>query len=689
VANPTTAKPSTPEWDSAANPNLQFLCPFVSGGQARDLVGNVPARGYDSYSGVCCGSAPIPTTATFGGVTGQATLKWGMGSQGLLWPGRSWASGATVATNRTFAIVLRHYFSAGQAIYSGTTVTQILTVGADGNNLAIALSYTANGVVTWGFWRSSGFFSSGQVLTAGTWYALALTCTSSTGRLFNLYDYTAQSATAQSSVTDTSSYSNSFGSNDNSVAIIQPQSTAAYGGALVEVYAAALANETWDTGANTRFADWYADPCLWGRGSYAPSVSTLVAGTATLYQSTASSVTVTCSRPTGGASSGVYTYQWHRSVGGPTFTPDGTTLQSGATSRTFIDTTAAANTVYYYKCAQSDGSATVNTNGPAGVLARGSLSLGFWGDSETGAGSFAPPGFLAAAVSQGWRVSSQNVAIGATFAGTPGSSTTIQSWKPGTFVLGTTVAGTAGTFTLTVVNGGGTQTTGTIAWNANATAVQTALRALSNVGSSGVTVVGSGSLGGTSTTFALVFAGTALPSPASGLNVTADSTSLTGGPYWVYSNYRNAVVKLLADAATITDIYLHLGTNDAGLLSSSAATFQTDLSNLVSAILAEGFSRVWLNCPMYRWLANSDSTADLVRQYQASIAALVNGTTIRQGDNSYIDAARSPGILHDGLHGGQGGFWGLGFRQWASLQAALDPTGGGVSRARIVNAGGV
>jgi hypothetical protein len=87
---------------------------------------------------------------------------------------------------------------------------------------------------------------------------------------------------------------------------------------------------------------------------------------------------------------------------------------------------------------------------------------------------------------------------------------------------------------------------------------------------------------------------------------------------------------------------------------------------------------------MYRWLANADSTTDLVRQYQASISALVNGTTIRQGDNSYIDAARCPGILHDGLHAGQGGFWGLGMRQWLSVQAALDPAGLGLGGGKVL-----
>lgn len=79
---------------------------------------------------------------------------------------------------------------------------------------------------------------------------------------------------------------------------------------------------------------------------------------------------------------------------------------------------------------------------------------------------------------------------------------------------------TGGTFTLTF----GGQTTGNIAYNASAATVQTALRALSSIGSPNVVCTG-GALPGTAVavTFASALAGTNVA------QMTADDSNLTGG----------------------------------------------------------------------------------------------------------------------------------------------------------------
>ncbi|MGH2520156.1 MAG: hypothetical protein ACRDF8_10160, partial [Chloroflexota bacterium] len=81
---------------------------------------------------------------------------------------------------------------------------------------------------------------------------------------------------------------------------------------------------------------------------------------------------------------------------------------------------------------------------------------------------------------------------------------------------------TGGTFTLTADVNGSTQTTAAIAYNATVAAVQTALEALTNIGSGNVTVAGTVLPGGTQT---VTFSG-----QLAGLAVTLTSThSFTGG----------------------------------------------------------------------------------------------------------------------------------------------------------------
>lgn len=84
-----------------------------------------------------------------------------------------------------------------------------------------------------------------------------------------------------------------------------------------------------------------------------------------------------------------------------------------------------------------------------------------------------------------------------------------------------TIAGTGGNYTISVnVDGAGVQTTGPLAFNANAATIQAALRALSNVGSPNVVVTGTGP-------YVLDFSGGALAQH--NVVVTLGVGALTGG----------------------------------------------------------------------------------------------------------------------------------------------------------------
>lgn len=73
---------------------------------------------------------------------------------------------------------------------------------------------------------------------------------------------------------------------------------------------------------------------------------------------TVTSISVTSTAASGGTAP--YTYQWYRStVSG--FTPDGSTLLSGGTTISYTDTTAVANTQYYYKLVITDATAATGT----------------------------------------------------------------------------------------------------------------------------------------------------------------------------------------------------------------------------------------------------------------------------------------------------------------------------------------
>ena len=108
---------------------------------------------------------------------------------------------------------------------------------------------------------------------------------------------------------------------------------------------------------------------------------------------------------------------------------------------------------------------------------------------------------------------------------TSGTNASVSITYPGTLndiqTISTTGIPTGGTFT--VLFGG--QTSGTIAYNASAATLQTALNAMSSIGASGVTCYG-GPL--TTAPIVIVFTGTGLSSLLQPL-ITLGTNSLTGG----------------------------------------------------------------------------------------------------------------------------------------------------------------
>jgi hypothetical protein len=115
-----------------------------------------------------------------------------------------------------------------------------------------------------------------------------------------------------------------------------------------------------------------------------------------------------------------------------------------------------------------------------------------------------------------------------------------------------TVSATGGTFTLTF----GGQTTSTIAWNAAASAVQTALRALSTIGATGVTVSGSG--GGP---FTVSFTGTLQDTDVA--QMTSSAAGLTGGA-------QTCVVTTVTQGHPIASEIIYVDTSVVGSTKSAA-----------------------------------------------------------------------------------------------------------------------
>lgn len=167
---------------------------------------------------------------------------------------------------------------------------------------------------------------------------------------------------------------------------------------------------------------------------------------------------------------------------------------------------------------------------------------------------------------------------------------------------------TAGTFTLTYSG----QTTAAIAYNALASAVQTALRALSNIGSTGVTVTGGP---GPGTPYTVTFAGslaftnvTQMTASSSFTGGTSPSTTVTTTVDGVTASPANTVTTTTRPVLSWTysdaekdkqaayEVYLFTGTfasthpavlSDPASFASNALVFGTDTSPIARGVIAD------------------------------------------------------------------------------------------------------
>lgn len=151
----------------------------------------------------------------------------------------------------------------------------------------------------------------------------------------------------------------------------------------------------------------------------------LGSGTATMGSNTNTQVNATVTSATGGTTP--YTYQWYRSTAAA-FTPGAGNILTGKTSTTLADTTAAANTIYYYKVVATDAvAASVTSNQIVGGLWLAPLVIGYIGDSITAGG--APTGVptILKMLRKERQVSINNQGIG---------GTTTTDWIPAGSILG-------------------------------------------------------------------------------------------------------------------------------------------------------------------------------------------------------------------------------------------------------------
>ncbi len=668
MANPTTAPPTTPEWDSTANANLQFFAPLTeTTGGPRDIVGNKVGKQYCGYGNMSSGPWPTCPGDTVSG-TAFNSYRFQWGDRAIRWYRIGWASGTSVP-NRTIALVFRVRAQQATNIYSmGTLQQQIFGCTDSQSNFSLAIQISTDGVITLGHVRGgAGLFGSfSRTLTADTWYAVALTLTSATGRLLNVYDYTAQAADSQASSTD--SLSVTIGSANNSFCLNNGHSTHS---GLIEVACALAANETWDSGSNTRFADFYTDPWVWARGSYTSAGGTLTAGHAEFAYGDTDGVTLTCTRPTqgvNGTAGTAYTYQWYYHDTNPAFSPPTTgTLISGATSRVLTDTSIPADTNRYYKCVQSDGTSSVTTVVCPARKPRGSLRIGLIGDSRQ-AGN---PGdqaqvMIGGARNFGWNLSVSNRGLSGSFLA-PSTSSADKSWWPGQFCLIAATA-TAGTYTLTWQG----QTTSALAYNANAATVQAAIEALSTVGSGNATV--SGTLTGSSG-MSVLLSGAALPSPVGSTALTVNTGSFTGTSLRCYSLYGSAVAQFTGSG--VTAVSYSLGAND---ISRDRATMEAYLTTFCADLVASGFT-VYIQGVAGRGDSYADSNQLNNYGFASLGASVANGTTIFDCGQALYDrgCADSGGTLADGIHDTSGGYYGVGYAHWEGIVRNLDPTAYGSS----------
>lgn len=187
---------------------------------------------------------------------------------------------------------------------------------------------------------------------------------------------------------------------------------------------------------------------------------------------------------------------------------------------------------------------------------------------------------------------------------------------------------TGGTFTITV-NG---QTTSNIAFNASASTVQTAVAALSSVGSGNVSVTGSALPTGPQL---FVFKGAAAETE---LTISADSTNLTGGttPTAAFTRFVQSTTALALVPILPREVTVKMATTQAGLAGASAMTRVLECGWNIGG----RFAPIWaLNASEESWSAHVEKAPD--PKATIKLAADSNGmpllTNMRKGTTRFFE----------------------------------------------------
>lgn len=133
-------------------------------------------------------------------------------------------------------------------------------------------------------------------------------------------------------------------------------------------------------------------------------------------------------------------------------------------------------------------------------------------------------------------------------------------------------------------------------------------------------------------------------------------------------------------AAGVTHVPITLGTNNSWSGDPSTTTYLSHMTTITSNLVSSGYI-VILNYPPFATPGAggiiSENSDEVMRQYQAAIDSLVNGTTILQGDKlAYEYFAQHQSELTDGIHCTDTGANSQGMMWAAAIDRALNPSTG-------------
>lgn len=683
MSNPTTNKPTTAVYDSSlglgsVTKGLIPLCERA--GLPREIVNSklaVSQLGSNTSTGISnsflTGTTPSWNNTGFPYTpnAGDPSLKFENGNKCLTFPSSvlSWGT----ATQKSLFIVFKHRLT-NQCASGVGGVCQLLSYGSNpGVSLDLLISNT--NVVTVRLGRNFGTVTlTGITLTVGVWYAMLVTMNdvpATRERIVRLYDYSTQSEVTAAGGTVITDGTTLVGANntDTNFHINSGGSITTLGGLGFsgEIYAVAAL-----TGlpADADFVTLYQDPVGSARGTYSPSGG-LTAGLLNASDVTNTSVSLTWTRATGTGTSGTGspTYQLYRSTDA-SFTPGAGSIISGATGLQYTDTNLTASTVYHYKVVATDGSSTVTypSGAPLTIVTKKAapLSLMCVGDSIT-ENQNSVPNLALAMYRLGYPCNWVNRGKSGSVLG--------GGWSPGIGPAIYTVAITGGTpssgkFNIASTKAGSAQqNSGNINYNASASDIQTALEALSDIGSGNVLVTGGPFPGSTVTiTFRSARATDnftlAVQSLSSTLNNSATAVFTQTQIAYSKGNLWDSFIAECLALPTLDIISFMIGTNDAyaspAITSTQHTVNLTQFCQAVRSNLVATFPtlKIVLHAPPYRTSSNTATAAETLRAYQDSIRSVASSVTgVYVGDTlNYSLFADDYNLLTDGIHPTNGAY---------------------------------